>query len=60
MKKRIIWTLSVTCLLHLGFILYLTALHRLRSTPSSYLNRCSDTSSGERFFSAQKNLPPQG
>lgn len=24
MKKRIIWTLGVACLLHLGFILYLT------------------------------------
>ncbi|WP_294739824.1 hypothetical protein [uncultured Exiguobacterium sp.] len=24
MKKRLIWTLGVTCLLHLGFILYLT------------------------------------
>ncbi|MBF8154574.1 hypothetical protein ITJ88_14930 [Exiguobacterium sp. TBG-PICH-001] len=24
MKKRIIWTLSVTCLLHLSFVLYLT------------------------------------
>lgn len=24
MKKRIIWTLGVTCLLHLSFILYLT------------------------------------
>jgi len=24
MKKRIIWTLGVTCLLHLSFVLYLT------------------------------------
>jgi len=24
MKKRLIWTLGVTCLLHLGFVLYLT------------------------------------
>ncbi|MEK4646496.1 hypothetical protein MKY22_00880 [Exiguobacterium sp. FSL W8-0210] len=40
MKKRIMWTLSVTCLLHLSFVLYLT-LKPTVATETKLLNNAT-------------------